>query len=200
MKSVALLFAASLTAYSAIAAPDIAGLWSADERTKGGLGSQWLFSGDGHVTMSFGAIVDFTYRVEGNRLITTFSQPGEAPEETTAEFVVGGDVLTLNPNDPETRRRMTRMGQAVGGARPIVGAWTYTHYTGSQAIDRYSRNGSMLLSVPFQSVEGTYKLLDGRITITLEGQAPSEVSIRVSGSKMTLTDHGTKHVFTRFDF
>jgi hypothetical protein len=200
MKAVALLIVATLTAHSAIAAPNIAGLWSADERTKGGLGSQWLFSGDGHVTMSFGAIVDFTYRVEGNKLITTFSQAGEPPEESTAEFVVSGDVLTINPNDTETKQVMKRMGLRLSGVSPIVGAWTYQHYTGAQAIDRYSSNGRMLLSVPFQTVEGTYQLLDGRVTINLEGQRPSDVSVEVSGSTMIMTDHGTKHVFTRFDF
>lgn len=198
MKTIALLILAMLPGVSAIAAPDIAGLWSADERTKGGLGWQWLFTGDGHVTMVFGALVDFTYRVEGNKLIMIFSQPGEAREDTTAEFVISGDVLTVNPNDTEEKQVMRRMGQPPGSASSIVGAWTYQHYTGAQAIERYSRNGAMLLSVPMQTVEGTYKLVNDRITVSLEGKPASEVE--VSGSKLTMTDQGTGHVFTRFDF
>jgi hypothetical protein len=200
MKAVALLVVASLTACSAIADTNVAGLWSANERTKGGLGTQWLFTADGHVTMSFGAIVDFTYRMEGSKLVTTFSQPGEPPEETTEEFVLSADVLTLNRGNNQAKQVMKRMGRPIGGVSPLVGAWSYQHYTGTQAIDRYSSKGAMLLSVPMQSIEGTYRLIGGRMTISLEGQPPSEVSVDVSGATMTMTDHGTKHVFTRFDF
>jgi hypothetical protein len=200
LKAVALFVAASFTACSAIADPNVAGLWSANERTKGGLASQWLFTRDGRVTASFGAVVDFAYRIEGNKLITTFSQPGEAQEETAEEFILSGDVLTVNPNDAQAKQVMKRVGRPVSGATPIVGTWTYQHYTGKQATNRYSSKGVMLLSVPFQNAEGTYKFVDGRLVINLEGQPPSEVVVEVMGATMAMTDGGTKRVFTRFDF
>src|SRR5467141_335336 len=53
-------------------ADSLTGRWTADSRSKGGLGTTLTFAADGSVASILGAIVDFTYRVDGQTLTQTF--------------------------------------------------------------------------------------------------------------------------------
>lgn len=157
------------------ATPDIAGIWSATSRTKGGLGSQWTFAEDGRATYMFGAIVDFLYNAKDSGIVMNFVQPnGKAASDTaTNEFALAGDTLTINPTDAERRQVMRRVGSA-REKTSIVGEWTYEHYTGGPAFMRYSSGGQGQLVVPMKTIEGRYRIENGRlIIITLLGEGIS---------------------------
>jgi hypothetical protein len=68
LKSILLLLFAIGTSAPACADESISGLWSSVARTKGGLGRQWQFNADGNATATFGAVVDFHYEVQGDKL------------------------------------------------------------------------------------------------------------------------------------
>src|SRR5438445_739713 len=80
----------------AFADDSVVGIWSQVSRTKGGLGSQWVFTKEGTCTYTFGALVDFKYEIEGNRVKMTLLQSG-ANEVSTEEILIEGDTLTENP-------------------------------------------------------------------------------------------------------
>jgi hypothetical protein len=110
------------------------GTWVAVHRSLAGLGSMWTFQPGGKLEMSFGAIVDGWYKVEGDRLIypPNSTLPGAKPQVFI--FRVEGDTLVQRPvkegataEELETLRkaemRMKRVVPARAGDPPIVGMW-----------------------------------------------------------------------------
>jgi hypothetical protein len=184
------------------AAGEIIGMWASVARTKGGLGSQWVFGPDGVATYTFGAIVDFRYETKGSELKLTFDSPdGSPPPETSVqEFSVQGDTLTVNPNNAEQRQVMSRT--AKGDANgPLVGEWTYKHYTGGPAYMRYSGSGRAQLIVPMKTLNGTYKIENGVAHVKLSGEQ-SPILARVGeNATLTIRDGQRKEAtFRRFQY
>lgn len=127
----------------AVADDDVAGIWSSLTRTKGGLGPQWIFTKDGKVTHTFGALVDFKYEIEGSQMKMTLLAPDQSltKEVSTKEFSIDGDTMIENPKVPDRKQIMKRTGKPYKNSPSIVGEWTYEHYTGGPAIMRYSNTG-----------------------------------------------------------
>ena len=111
-----------LTCVPAFASDDVAGMWSSQSRTKGGLGSQWVLSKDGQAAYTFGALVDFRYEVKGGRITMALLNSGQVAtkEVLVDEFKIEGDTLTTNPNDPNKKQAMKRVGRHYPG-RPHRG-------------------------------------------------------------------------------
>lgn len=164
-------------------------IWSSVARTKGGLGSQWVFTKDGKVTHTFGALVDFKYEITGNRIKTTFDIPDQSKDEVVEEeFVLDGETLTLNPKEPDRKQVMKRIGKPHSSSHAIVGDWTYTHYTGGPALMRYSRNGVVQLSVPFRTTEGAYRITHGTLHVAFSDQKPFSGKIRRENNLLILSE------------
>jgi hypothetical protein len=158
-----------------------------------------VFSPDGHVIRTFGAVVDFTYRIEGDKLVTVFvERDGGAPQENSRQFLIAGNTLSLDPNDNEKKQVMERIGVPVTGAHPIVGAWAYKHYTGQQAVDRYSSQGTMQLSVPIPTAQGTYSLEGRRVTMQISGE--QLIIADLEGGKLIVKEGVSDHAFSKFVF
>lgn len=97
---------ALLSTFPAVADDDVVGIWSSSTRTKGGLGPQWIFSKDGNVTHTFGALVDFKYGINGSQIKMTLLAPDRSvtKEASTQEFSIDGDTLTENPRIPDRKQ------------------------------------------------------------------------------------------------
>jgi hypothetical protein len=192
-----------LNSLPAIARDDVVGMWSSSSRTKGGLGPQWAFTKNGNVTSTFGALVDFEYEVDGSQIKMVLLAPdGSSTEETvTQEFSINGDTLTENPQTPDRKQIMKRVGKPYKDAHPIVGEWTYKHYTGGPALMRYSRTGIAQLSVPFQTLTGTYRTNQGTLAITPNGQKPASYKFKREKDSLVLADEeGKESKFLRFEY
>jgi hypothetical protein len=174
----------------------IAGKWAADSRTKGGLGAMLIFAGDGTVTSTFGAIVDFKYQVEGQKIKMTFSDKNE---QVTEPYEIVGDKLIANPADPKKREERTRIGAAKSGAPSIAGLWTFKHYTGGMATIEYRSGGLGQLCVPMMTLKGRYKLQGQELRMEFEGKPTSDRKIQLSGDHLSLLADGTQpeQKFTR---
>ena len=153
-----LLTVMALATAAKAAATDIAGIWSSTSRTKGGLGAQWTFAGDGRATYTFGAIVDFLYSTTETQIAMSFvQQDGTTVGEKSAnEFSLPGDTLTINPTDAGRRQVMRRVG-ASRERTSVTGEWAYKHYTGGPALMRYSSDGRGQLVVPMKKIKGSYR-------------------------------------------
>jgi hypothetical protein len=194
---------ALLSSFPAVADDDVVGIWSSSSRTKGGLGPQWIFFKDGNVTHSFGALVDFKYEINGSQIKMTLLAPDRSltKEVSAQEFSIDGDTLTENPLTPDRKQVMKRTGKPYKDAHPIIGEWTYKHYTGGPALMRYSRTGVVQLSVPFQSLTGTYRTNHGTLTITLRDQQPTSYKFKRERDLLILTDgEGKESKFLRFEY
>lgn len=192
-----------LNTFSAVADDGVAGIWSSSSRTKGSLGAQWIFTMDGKVTHTFGALVDFKYEVNGSQIKMTLLAPDRVvtKEVATQEFSIDGDTLTENPRTPDRQQIMKRTGKPYMDAHPIIGEWTYKHYTGVPALMRYSRAGVVQLSVPLKTLTGTYRTDQGTLSITSSDQQPASYKFRRERDCLILTDReGRESKFLRFEY
>lgn len=198
-----LICLALLSAFPAVADDDVVGIWSSSSRTKGGLGQQWIFSKDGNVAHTFGALVDFKYELNGSQIKMTLLAPDRSltMEASTQEYSIDGDTLTENPRTPDRKQIMKRTGKTYKGVNPIVGEWAYKHYTGGPALMRYSHSGAAQLSVPFQTHTGTYRTNQGTLFITLRGQQPATYKFKREKDSLVLTGgEGRESKFFRFEY
>jgi hypothetical protein len=182
---------------------DVVGIWSSAARTKGGLGPQLVLAQDGNAIHTFGALVDFRYEIQGNQITMTLlgSDRSLTKEVSVDEFAIDGDMLTLNPQSPERKQVMKRAGRPYPGAHPIVGDWTYTHYTGGPALMRYSRTGIVQLSVPFQTSTGTYQVSGSTLALTLRDQKPVSRQFRRDRDALLLIDgKGQESSYLKFEY
>jgi hypothetical protein len=158
----------SLSGLSSASDPsEIVGKWASAVRTKGGLGTRYNFEESGVVSSSFGALVDFDYRIEGQSVKTTLK--GDKEQTDSTPFEIRGDKLILNPSDPDKRQEMTRTAVTAANAHPIVGIWSFKHYTGGMATMQYTTTGLAQLSVPFDSLRGRFKRQGEVLQIDFDG-------------------------------
>ena len=67
-----------LSGVRAHASTDLTGIWSAVVRTRGGLGAQMIFTATEAIS-TFGALVDFNYKIDGTLIKMTSMEPGAMP-------------------------------------------------------------------------------------------------------------------------
>jgi hypothetical protein len=134
----AFLALALLTAgFGSAAANELTGVWSAHARTRGGLGAQWVFAANGEATATFGALVDFTYTIEGNRItMTSGDDPASQKDPLIEEFAIDGDTMRQGRAGADVGKTMRRESRPRADAPPIIGDWSFRHPNGSTALVR----------------------------------------------------------------
>jgi len=169
----------------------IVGKWASDTRSKGGLGTRYNFTNDGVVMSSFGALVDFDYRIEGQILKTNLNSD-TVENRDAMPFEIVGDKLIINPSDPNSRQEMTRISIPDVNSPPIVGVWSFKHYGGGMATIQYTTSGLAQLSVPFVSLKGRYKIQGQELDIEFEGNLSVKRKIRLEGNRLIFLADGEK--------
>jgi hypothetical protein len=182
-----------LTSLALAAQNDIVGKWAANGRTRGGLGGMWLFEPNGNASLSFGALVDFRYSVKDHILKTVVNDPyAKSIEEDAAPYEIIGDTLITNPTDTTRRQEMKRIGSQRQGVNPIVGIWTYKHYTGSMATMEFTSTGLAQLSVPFETQKGRYTFKEQELIIDTEGKPTYRRKIQIENDTLIFLSEGSK--------
>lgn len=167
---------------------EIVGKWASIARTKGGLGARYNFEESGIVMSSFGALVDFDYQIEGQIIKTNLK--GEKEQTDSAPFEIVGDKLILNPSDTKNRQEMTRSATTATNAHPIVGIWSFKHYTGGMATMQYTTKGLAQLSVPFDSAKGKYIVQGRSLQIDFDGIPSIKREFRLVGNRLLFLPDG----------
>jgi hypothetical protein len=167
------------------AASPLVGRWDALNRSVGGLGSTIEFGPDNTLSFTIGAMLDFTYRRSGDTLFVMHPD-GDLP---AARVAIEGDTLIVTTNGKEQRE--TRIGAAVSGD-PLVGLWTYPHYTGVPAYEQYTSKGELHLRVPIRTLQGTYVAVGDSAMLHLLGDGGGDRAVRfaVAGDTLQLTWDG----------
>jgi len=192
-----------LVSVAAYGDPVIDGVWSSATRSKGGLGSQWVFTKNGTTTYSFGALVDFTYEIDGEHihmiLLNEFGVPTD--NVTVQKFSAKDDTITIYREESGEDRIMERVGRSNPDSHPIVGVWTFTHFTGGPAILRYRKSGRGQLSVPFEYKTGIYQVNGDEISIFLDDIDPYRNKIDISQDTITFAaeDSSTAQTYVRLE-
>ena len=180
-------------AQSVVAVPGaLLGSWEAISRSEGGLGSTISFAPDNSLTFTMGAMVDMGYRRSGDSLFVTSPNGDLAP----AKIAIVHDTLVITRNGREQRE--SRVGVAVGD-NPLVGNWTYLHYTGVPAYEEYTAAGAYHLRVPIRTLQGNYTAFGDAAMLHLMGDGGGDRNVKFSvvGDTLQLSWNGQTSRYLR---
>jgi len=181
----ALNVAAGQVAVAGRATPLI-GTWEAVTRSAGGLGSTISFAPDNTMSFTLGAMVDMKYKRARDSLYIIDPQNGV----NAFKVSITRDTLVMITQGREQRE--TRVGPPVSGTDPVIGRWTYLHYTGVPAFEEYTPGGDFRLRVPIRTLQGTYAAMGDSAMLHLPGPGGGDraVQFTVVGDTLQLTWDG----------
>jgi hypothetical protein len=61
---------------------------------------------------------------------------------------------------------------------PVIGKWTYTHYTGVPAFEEYTAAGDFHLRVPIRTLEGNWTAVGDSAMLHLPGPGGGDRAVR----------------------
>ena len=162
------------------------GTWEAVTRSAGGLGSTISFAPDNSMSFTLGAMVDMKYKRARDSLYII------DPANGVNAFRVSIMRDTLVMVDRGKEQRETRVGPPLKGADPVIGRWTYLHYTGVPAFEEYTPGGDFRLRVPIRTLQGTYATMGDSAMMHLPGPGGGDRAVRfaVVGDTLQLTWNG----------
>lgn len=176
------------------------GKWESVGRSRGGLGAILELKPDGSAALTVAAMVDFQYKLDGNKLVTSFENPETGKrEEQASEIRIEGDTLVRKQEGGEIR--MKREGEERNAGAPIVGVWSYAHDSGGTAFETFTPDGRLIFRLPIRSDPGKWSVSGERLTVRIEreaGSAPRMISFRIEpGGLVTTDDKGKDQKYKR---
>jgi hypothetical protein len=137
-------------------------------------------------------MVDMSYRHVGDSLFVT-SADGTLPP-ASIKFL--NDTLVVTRSDRVQRE--TRLTPKIGGD-PLVGLWTFQHYTGVAAYEEYTPDGAFHLRVPIRTLTGNYVVAGNTAVMHLMGDGGGDrtVNFAVTGDTLQLTWNGQSSRYLR---
>jgi hypothetical protein len=168
-------------------ARDLLGFWESEDTTRGGIGHTLEFKGDGSVLAAAAVLVNMAYRVSGNRLVVDQAAPGDT-------IRIEGDRLWQTSQDGSVvEKRRVKCTPSAG--QSLVGVWTFRHYTGAVAYERYTEDGQLQFRLALSSHPGCYSASSGQLTMTWP-KASTEPYV-VEGDRLTLKVDDKEHLVYR---
>jgi hypothetical protein len=169
------------------------GTWEAVTRSAGGLGSTISFAPDNTMSFTLGAMVDMKYKRARDSLYIIDPANGV----NAFRIAIMRDTLVMTNEGKEQRE--TRVGAPVKGADPVIGSWTYLHYTGVPAFEEYTPGGDFRLRVPIRTLDGTYATMGDSAMMHLPGPGGGDRGVRfaVVGDTLQLTWNGQTSRYVR---
>src|ERR1700716_1716180 len=162
------------------------GTWEAVTRSAGGLGSTISFAPDNSMSFTLGAMVDMKYKRARDSLYIIDPANGI----NAFRIAILRDTLVMVNEGKEQRE--TRVSAPLKGADPVIGRWTYPHYTGVPAFEEYTPGGDFRLRVPIRTLQGTYVTMGDSAMLHLPGPGGGDRAVRfaVVGDTLQLTWNG----------
>jgi hypothetical protein len=162
------------------------GTWEAVARSAGGLGSTISFEADNSMSFTLGAMVDMKYKRARDSLYIIDPANGI----NAFRIAILRDTLVMVNQGKEQRE--TRVSAPLKGADPVIGRWTYLHYTGVPAFEEYTPGGDFRLRVPIRTLQGTYVTMGDSAMLHLAGPGGGDRGVRfaVVGDTLQLSWNG----------
>ncbi len=170
------------------ASPDLTGLWESPRTSKGGIGQTLEFRPNGTFVEATVVMVSFRYETAGDRLTIRPASPD--PGETTEySFRVEGDrLIETEKGNPaiEPAIEKERVGKAETDGPPILGVWSFRPGTRFAAYEKYTRDGRMLFRFPLASTTGCYQVQGDRLTFRNPAGRDVTMSFHQSSGEIVL--------------
>ena len=179
--------------HSADTTSGLIGRWDSVTRSRGGIGQIIEFQADGSIVLWAAAMVEATYRLEGARLIESYTDGGTGGRGTIEAEVrfEGSEVIQKDPISGE-EVRMARQGPAGPQGAPIVGVWSFPHETGVTAFMMFTPDGRMIFRLPMRSERGRWSASGDSLTMGPAATRMKRYQYKLDGDRLTLTDEAGK--------
>jgi hypothetical protein len=144
------------------------------------------FHDDGTYGFSPGAVMEMTYRIEGDQLILPPATT-TGPEQRFKMAWRDADHLLLTAESASMT--LSRQGAPRDTGSPILGEWTTPlEMEGRKMVARYlfEPAGKVLFLWPFLTETGRYSVKGSTIRIEFPKAAPVEGSFRIDGDVLTI--------------
>jgi hypothetical protein len=176
------------------------GQWESTVRTDEGVGNILEFYPDGQVTQVSASMAEADYRLQGDRLITTWKDPatGKVSEvETHIEFE-GNAKFLEQADDGSGDTWSDRVGDPPRRARsPLIGRWCFlylerlTSYREFTATRMYNR-------LPVVKLSGRYSVSGDTLTVEMQGQPSGDYPFRIENGRLIIRSrNGTEKQYER---
>jgi hypothetical protein len=147
------------------------GLWEATGTSMGGIGGYLELTADGSYYSAMAVLVDFVYKVEEGVLYIATDEVGPVEFTEGVPITLKDDGYVVLGAEGEEELRM-RIGAGSGDS--IVGEYSYRHYTGSIAYEKFTEDGLFYLRIPMTLEVGCYEIDGEELTLNpADGQAKS---------------------------
>lgn len=158
--------------------------WVSVERSAGSLGVSYTFLNGGRVIENFGAMIDFSYRTQGDQLVMTIDGT-----DLRARYAIGDGKLTLRGEDGAERVHV-RAGPR-SSPPTLHGLWWFKHETGAEADIFFDGVGHGLMRVLMLQRDGTYRATDdGALVMQMNGGNDRALTVSVQGNAMEIRGGG----------
>jgi hypothetical protein len=145
----------------------LVGRWESVAASRGGLGIMFEFREDGTMLQSGGALVDFQIQSLANTELVLRENDGEG-EALRLGFTIDEDTALVTPVGVEEPQRWSRIGSASPDQHPLVGIWSYVHYTGHTAYVTVTEE-VMHLRVPVNPQNAVYQVTGDTMVVFQKG-------------------------------
>jgi hypothetical protein len=177
----------------------LVGQWESVVRTPEGVGNILEFYPDGRVTQISASMAEADYRVQGDRLVTTWKDPATgkiSSVETHVEFE--GNARFLEKADDDTGDTWSeRIGEAPRSGSPLVGRWCFLFLETLTSYREFTRD-RMYNRLPVVTLRGGYSVSADMLTVTIQDQPPGEYPFRIEGKQLVIKSRsGTEKQYRR---
>jgi hypothetical protein len=179
------------------------GKWRSVETSKGGIGAVLNFRTNGSFDYSPGAVIGGTYRIEQNRVITSYEN-GD-PETTMTINSLTAETLRLGAPEsagtPGGSFDLKRVGRPEDPNNLLRGVWvTVATMPGmpNHGYYYFRSDGTSTFNIPFRTDRCTYALTGDRIRLAVAGRSSLEGQVRWEGDVLVLPWRRGEAKFKRF--
>jgi hypothetical protein len=187
------LFLLAIGCANAAPLDQIVGRWRSLETSKGGIGVIYQFRANGDVDYSPGAVVETTYRIEGNQLWIHDANAGGSEQKLKIKWI-GENKFRLEPQSGSTGEtavsELTRKGERRDSKNPIIGEWTGTQDMRGHKLPMiwlFYPEGKSLFLMPFTPQHGHYTVQESTLRIELSTNT-IERKFQVNGDVLTIAE------------
>ena len=161
----------------------VVGFYEGRATSKGGIGHTIELKADGTALTGSTVIVNSPYRVGSGHLFVGESDVGA--------LSIKGETLRIQANGAT----QTKVRRGAGQKTSIVGVWSFEHYTGTRAYERYRADGIVEFRLPMSAYTGCYTADAGRLAFTQP--QPSSSPFKLVGRTMVLSMPKKDYLYDR---
>lgn len=146
------------------------------------------------VDYSSSAVVDRSYRLQGDQLIIFSAANGESEQRETVTWLSNNKVNFLS-SKAGGLAEFSRIGTRASATEPLLGEWVSSREIDGhtvQVIRIIRPNGKFLLLIPFLVQPGYYKASGDQLLVTLKSKVIINGPYRVAGNVLTLMTADSK--------